>query len=134
MFYVERVKMKKQVLIICLVIGVALLIIALIVGGFLGSILLTENVMRVERITIYETKVESSNVSISGGFRQDSALAYKGYKHRIADNTLYITIYEVLVSNHYRSGNFDIILSGDFSALQKIILEDSQSERVIWES
>ena len=120
--------MRKLIIIVCVILGVILFLI----GGFF-AVLSMGSVMPVERVTIYEVKVENASVNISGDFLQDSALAYKGFKFKIADNILYVKIYKVLVSNIDRYGDVAICIEDDFSSLQKIYLDDGTNQKLIWE-
>jgi len=60
-----------------------------------------------------------------------SADVIRNYSYRIENHVIYIKFTSVIVGI---LGSFQKVeIEGDFSTLQKIILEDKENERVIWE-
>lgn len=114
--------------------SILIVVVIIIVGGVLIKMFLVGNVMRPERITIFETEIEETNITIKGKFVQDSSLAFKEFKYRIDANNLYIKVYSTVVSSLYRYGDVNIELAGDeLRNISNIYIEDSKTNRLIWE-
>ncbi|HHV98844.1 MAG TPA: hypothetical protein GXX36_04610 [Clostridiaceae bacterium] len=52
------------------------------------------------------------------------------YSYRIENDIMYVKIKSILVGG---LGKPNVEIKGDFSSLQKIVLEDNKNEKVIWE-
>ena len=105
----------------------------MIVGGILVKMFLLGSVMPAKRVTIIETRVKESKITIKGKFLQDSALAFRGFQYRIDGNNLYIKIYKTLISGKYKSGDADLeIKDKNCRDISNIYIEDTKDCVLIW--
>ena len=118
--------LKRLLIIVCVIVAVF----AVTVGCVAADLFLIGGVKPIDTIGITEINADNSKIHLVGT-TSESATAYKGYTYRIADGALYLRIYQVIVG-FYRYGDFDISISGDFSAVQKIYIEDDTDSRLIW--
>ena len=117
--------MKKT----CVVI-VLLLAIVLLTGGITASnLFITGKVKIVSNIGAQNLSVTDEKVFFTPIFAT-SADVMSGYSHRFDENILYVKIKSVLVGGF---GKKNVKIKGDFSSLQKIMLEDKTDQKIIWE-
>ena len=89
------------------------------------------NIMSVNRIQAAQATVDDARIEIYGEF-QDSALAYRGFRYRIENGSLYVKVYSVVVSPLYKYGAVKIDIEGDFANITNIFLEDNDNIKLIW--
>ena len=83
----------------------------------------------VSSVGVQDLSVTSEKVSFSPVFITSADIMSK-YSYRVDNDIMYIRIKSVLVGG---MGKRNVEIHGDFSSLQKIILEDDEKEKVIWE-
>ena len=112
------------------VIIVVVLAIIILVGGIIAlNLFVFGKVKDVSSIGVQNLSVTSEKVSFSPVFMTSADMMSK-YSYRVDDGVMYIKIKSVLVGG---IGKENVEINGDFSTLQKIILEDKENEKVIWE-
>ena len=117
--------MKKLRLIIIL--GLSVIIFLGVV--FALNLFVFGKVKDVSSIGMQNLSVTDDKVLFSPVF-MTSADIMSGYSYRIENDIMYIKIKSVLVGGF---GKSNVEIKGDFSKLQKVILEDKENEKVIWE-
>jgi len=112
-----------------IVITVIVTVIVVAVGGLALKFFVIGAVKKVSEIFVQDVTVTDERVFFSPVFCT-SADVMSRYAHRTENNILYIKIYHVLVGGWSKS---HVDIKGDFSNLQRIVLEDTENEKVIWE-
>ena len=82
-------------------------------------------------ITIDKVTMGSSEVTIKGHYT-DSGRAYKNFSYKQVGNELYVTITSVVVSNKYKSGDFEFKVPISGMKVDAIQLTDDKSTKVIY--
>ena len=83
----------------------------------------------VSTIAVLDLSVKPKKVSFTPVF-MSGANIMGGYLYQVKDDIMYITIRSVLVGG---VGKESVEITGDFSTLQKIVLDDKKTEKIIWE-
>ena len=86
-------------------------------------------VKEVSSIGIQDLSVTNETVSFSPVF-MTSADIMGSYSYRLENNTMYIKIKSVLAGG---IGKSKVEIKGKFSTIKKIVLEDKENEKVIWD-
>lgn len=115
---------KKRVILITVVAAI------IFVGGVLAlNFFAFGKVKDISSIGVQDLSVTSEKVFFSPVFMTSSDIMSE-YSYRIEGDTMYIKIKSVLVGGLSKP-NVDI--EGDFFAIEKIVLEDKEKQKVIWE-
>lgn len=108
---------------------IIIIAILIIIGGVLINMLIIGKVKDISSVDVSEIEVTDTYVSANVHFAT-SADVMNSYTYRIENDVLYIKIKSVLIGGLKKSS---INIKGDFSLLQKIVLEDKEKQRIIWE-
>jgi hypothetical protein len=107
-------------------------IVIIIGGAVLLKTFIIGSLESVDIVPLNHISVSDTEIALSGEL-QASALAYKGFKYRIDGETMYVRVYSVVVSSFHKYGTIQIGIDGDFSNINKIYVEDSDNQRLIWD-
>lgn len=107
-----------------------ILAVIILVGGVITlNLFVLGKVKNVSSIGVKDLSVTNEKVFFSPVFMTSADIMSK-YSYRMDNDIMYIKIKSVLVGG---VGKKNIEIIGDFSALQKIVLEDTENEKIIWE-
>ena len=120
--------MKMRVLMIS---GVILAIVIFIVAAFVLKLFVIGDTQDVNSLTIHNLSASSEKLFFNFRIPLSSANVVRSYKYRISDDILYIELTSVIVGIFRPLHTVEI--EGDFSAINKVMLEDNENKRLIWE-
>lgn len=118
--------MNKVLKVSIIVLGIALLI-----GGTIYYKLFFIGNSNYEKIVINKITTSDKDITINGLFT-DSGVAYKNYTYTLVGKELYIKVNNVLVSNKYNSGSFNISIPLGINNVDNIHLTNDKSTKVIY--
>ena len=117
---------KKTIKILLIVLGSILLVGVLIYAKlfYIGS-------KSYENVVIDKVSAGNYNIIIKGQI-DDSSHSYKDYSYTLVGSELYVSITQVLTSNKYKSGAFEIKIPVNASSVDNIHLTDDKTTKVIY--
>ena len=118
--------MKKIRIIVIIALAIVILTVMIIYMKFF----VFGKTLDISQIVILTLSITSERVAFNHMI-MSSAEIMSWYSYRIDENTMYIRMRTVLVGGIIFKGMVEI--NGDFSDLEKVVLEDGVRQRVIWE-
>ena len=121
--------MKKILKIIAIIVAIIITIIAISIGISALKIFIIGDVKDVSSVGAAKIEVNDKHIFFYVVFGT-SADVMSTYSYRIVDDVVYIKMRSAIVGVLEKSS---VNIKGDFSSINKIILEDKEEEKVIWE-
>ena len=121
--------MLRIIIFACIIV---FLFLVLSFGCLYVNLTLVGKIMPVDRITVFKTELIEEGVRIELNFLMDSSLVYRKCRYRVVDDVLYVKIYSALHSPFFQRADVSVLIKGDFSTIQRVVLEDNNQSRTIW--
>lgn len=108
-------------------------LVLIIIGGFIYAKMFLIGSKSYENVIIDKVTVSNNQVIIKGKM-SDSSKAFKDFSYTLVGDELYVTIQNVLVSNKYKNGEFDMKIPVNAMGVKNIHLTDGKTTKVIYTS